>query len=169
MATETIITRSGAIEAPIRMLDPFALRFVGLLDALAEHIWAEHDLEGGEPSDPAFNRKIARANWAQLQPCEVLAEMTNAPATIATDVPLRRMALLIATLVREGTASAFRLYAESRDAFALHLRVPGYGGASMRARGQIAAAEKRLALMATLTLYRQDGVELEAETAALAA
>ncbi|MCF3974844.1 hypothetical protein [Paracoccus salsus] len=104
------------------------------------HIWAERDLHRREPSDPAFDRKIDRADRARLPFCEAIAEISRAPVTVATDVPLRRMALIVATLVREGTARAVRQHAARKPEFAACLEVPGDGPVAARIRHMLAAA-----------------------------
>ena len=45
-------------------------------------------------------------------------------------------------------------------------RIAADGPITARIRHMLAAADKRIALMARLTLYRQDGVDLEAEAQA---
>ena len=163
MATHTTITPIFAKEAPIRMPCAFTLRFGELLNALASHIHAERDLDRTPLADAAYQRRLDRAETAILRLYDVLAEITAVPASDATTAPLRRMALIVATLVREGTATAFRSYAENRDDFAEFLAVAGDGPVEARVRHMIAAADKRIAAMAKLSLYRSDGAALQPE------
>ena len=161
MATHTTITPPVAVEAPIRMPRPFTLRFVDLLNALASHIHAERDLDRTSLADPAYQRRLDRAETASLRLYDVLAQLTAMPVPDETTAPLRRMALIVATLVREGSATPFRRYAESRHDFAEFLAVPGDGPLEARVRHMIAAADKRIAAMAKLSLYRSDGAALQ--------
>lgn len=146
-----------------------ALAFADLLTVLDRHIACEADLEEVDLFDPAFRNWLDEADAAQDALYEVLARITGMTASCETDVPLRRMALILATLIREGRASAFCRYAENHSEFALHLRVPPNGTASLQARRLIAAADMRIATMARLHLYRQDGDDLAADTPSLAA
>ncbi len=166
MATDFTTTRLCAVEAPIRMLEPFALRFVDLLNVWLEHICAEQALERIDSSYRDYQRRLDEADAASLQLYDVLAEITALPAPDAMSVPLRRMAMIVAVLVREGTASAFRRYVARKPEFDAWLAVPGCGPVAARIRHMLAAADKRIALMARLTFYRRDGVDLGAETRA---
>lgn len=131
--------------------------FPDLLSALDQHIQCERELDEVDLFDPAYATWLDDAEAAQTALYEVLARITRLRPAAPADAPLWRMSLLIATLVREGTASAFRRYAETEGAFVMHLRVPGSGPAALRARGQIVAARERITALATLTFYRQDG------------
>lgn len=164
MAANASITTPNAVEAP--KPNVFATRFIDLLTALAQHIHAERALDRAGLGNPGYSGLLDTADAASLALYEVLAEITAMPAPDPVVLPLRRMALIIATLVREGTATAFRRYAGQRDAFAAVLAVPGDGPDAAQIRHMLAAAEKRIDTMAALSLYRQDGVSLEAEPAA---
>lgn len=165
MATEFPITRPSVDEAPT----PLEVSFFRLLKALAQHIWAEQDMDRADLSNPTCDRVLDAAENARMALYEVLAKITALQATSAADVPLRRMALIIATLVREGTGTAFARYREHQTEFAAFLDVAGNGRAEMSVRKMIAAADKRIRLMAHLTLYRQDGIVHEAEAELVAA
>ena len=169
MATHTTITPPVAVEAQIRMSCAFTLRFGDLLNYLASHIHAERDLDRTSLADPAYQRRLDRADAASLRLYDVLAQLTAMPASDATTAPLRRMALIVATLVREGTATAFFRYADSRDDFAEFLAIPGDGPIEARIRHLLAAADKRIAAMAGLSCYIQDGAALDAEPDLIAA
>ncbi|MCQ0971995.1 hypothetical protein MLD63_16350 [Paracoccus sp. TK19116] len=167
MAIMTPTTHTAALEAPFGMLNPFALRFIDLLNAVNEHIWAECALDRADTADPNYPTRLKQANDASLLVYDLLAELTGRSVTAAREVPLRRMALVIATLFREGTSSAFRRYAEHRNDFSQFLAVPGNGPIESRIRHMLAAADKRISRMALLTLYRQDGVDHHAKVEAV--
>ena len=152
---------ASKVAAPRRL--PLARCFIAMVAALDGHIHAERDLDRTALADPAYQRRLDRAETAGLRLYDVLAEITAMPAPDATTAPLRRMALIVATLVREGTATAFRRYAENRDDLAEFLAVPGDGRGDARVRHMIAAADKRIAAMAKLSLYRSDGAALQPE------
>ena len=169
MAMHTTTTPTIPVEAPIWMLCPFGLRFVDLLNAMAQHVFAECELDSTNIADPAYHSRLDLADTTSTRLYEVLAELTAMPAPDATTAPLRRMALIVATLVREGTATAFRRYADSHDDFAEFLSVSGDGPLEARIRNMIAAAERRIAAMAGLSCYIQDGAALDAQPDLIAA
>ncbi|SDL75868.1 hypothetical protein [Paracoccus chinensis] len=150
-------TRCGAVEASTLPPPPLSIAFAALLAALDTHIQCERELDEVDLWDPAYRAWLDDAETAELRLYEVLAHITSSRPASLDDAPLWRMALLIATLVREGTASAFRRYAATEAEILMHLRVPGESPAALRVRSQIAAARRRIADMAGLTLYRQDG------------
>ena len=172
MAMRMDIKNEGAVEvAPPSSHFTFSLAFADVLSALDRHIACERDLDDAGSSDAAYCTRLDAAEAAQDALCVALARITSLSTSRATDVPLRRMALIVATLVREGRASAFRRYVARRAEFAACLEVPGDGPIEARTRRMLAAADGRIAAMARLTLYRQDGVDLavEPEMAPLAA
>ncbi|MCQ0971784.1 hypothetical protein MLD63_15280 [Paracoccus sp. TK19116] len=162
MATKFNTTPPAAIEAP--PLSPLATAFAALLTVLEEHVTAERDLAKVDAVDAAYQDKLDAADDAQDALYAELAAITALTPTCAEDVPLRRMTLILATLVREGTASAFRRYADCKPEFATYLAVPGEGTAALHVAHLLAAADRRISQMAGLPLYLQDGVSLEAET-----
>ena len=165
MATETPTTRLGAVEAPT----PLETSFIALLGALAEHIRAEQAVDRTDLADAACDRVLDAAEEARLALYEVLANITTLSATTAATVPLRRMALIMAILVRDGRASAFARYLDHQSEFATYLAVSGDGPTEARVGKMIAAADKRIRIMTRLKLYRQDGVAHEAEAELVAA
>ena len=169
MATEPPTTRPTAVEAPMRKLNAYALRFIDLLNAVNEHIWAEHDLERSTPADSGYKACLDRADGASLRVYDLLAEFTGRPVIDPTDVPLRRMSLILATLLREGSASAFRRYDERRAEIAALIACPGNNLSAARVRHMLAAADLRIARLSALSIYQQDGADIEADTATLAA
>ena len=169
MATNPHITRPVPVEAQIRMSCAFTLRFVDLLNAMAQHVYAERELDRTNIADPAYHSRLDLTDTTSTRLYEVLAELTAMPAPDATTAPLRRMAVIVATLVREGTAAAFRRYADNRDDLAEFLVVPGDGPIEARIRHMIAAADKRIAAMAGLSCFIQDGAALDAEPDLIAA
>lgn len=163
MADTTSTTSADAVKAPFRLLNAFALRFIDLLNAVNEHIWAEGALDRIALTDRDYQAGVDRADDARLAVYDLLADLTARPVTAATDVPLRRMALIFATLMREGTASAFRRYFKHQAELAACLTVPGDDPIAARIRHMLAAAEMRISRMARLTVYLQDGSVIEAE------
>ena len=160
--SQTPLPAAGSnVAAPRRL--PLARCFIAMVAALDGHIDAERDLDRTALADPAYQRRLDRAETANLRLYDVLAQLTAMPASDATTAPLRRMALIVATLVREGTAAAFHRYADSRDDLAEFLVVPGDGPVESRVRHMIAAADRRIAAMADLSLYRSDGETLQPE------
>ncbi|MGR3749640.1 hypothetical protein [Paracoccus sp. (in: a-proteobacteria)] len=166
MAIHSITTRLGALEALTLPPSPLSLAFAELISALDCHVTCEHDLDDVDLFDVAYGNWVEEADAAQTDLHDVLARMTRLSATCNTDVPLRRMALIVAVLVREGTASAFRRYVARKPEFDAWLAVPGCGPVASRVRHMLAAADKRIALMARLMLYRRDGVDLGADLGA---
>lgn len=149
MATPSHTPRPFYIEEPSY---PFPTRFVGLLNVLAHHIRCEEGLFQSEPSDPDHERVFSDANEARAALDSVLDTITAVQGVTGTDVPLYRMAYIIHSLVRDGTAEAFRCAAE--NSMALDLVVPGDDAAEVRVRKMLLAARKRLLMMAQIPLYR---------------
>ena len=79
------------------------------------------------------------------------------------DLPLRRMTLLGATLVREDRGSAFIRYEALKSEFAPFFVVTGGGPAADEVRAMLASAERRLTLMSRLSCYRTESAACEAE------
>lgn len=79
------------------------------------------------------------------------------PAVDVSDAPLRRMTLLIATLIREERASAFARYAALREELAPFLQVLGDDPIAARHKDMLAAADKRITLMAQMSCYCTEG------------
>lgn len=169
MAAATLTIRAGAVKAPFTALSPYARHFIVLLDALAFHIHAERLFDRTGLSDTVYADRLEAVDAARGDLHDVLLRNLEMPAAAASDAPLRRMTLLIATLIREDRASAFARYAELRQDLAPFLQVSGDGPVAARLRHMLAAAETRITLMAGLSCYRQEGALLEAEPARIAA
>lgn len=163
MATETSTTAPCAAKAPIWAVTPYGRQFIALLNAWGEHITAERILAWTGPTDPRCGRAQARVEEALPGFHDALLAMTEATPADPLDVPLRRMVLLVATLVREGRASAFTRYETLKGNLAPFFAVPGEGPAVAEVRKMLAAAERRIALMARLSRCRTEGAALEAE------
>lgn len=157
----TNISRSSLPGSPLDLAAPlpsaFAQSFVELLSALDQHIDCERDLDDVDLFDPAYRNWLDDAEAAQLRLYDALARITGAPAVTPDDVLLRRMSLLIATLVREGTAKAFHRYFQLENDFVHCMVVPGDGLDAGRMRHMLMAARKKIHQLAGLTLYLQDG------------
>lgn len=153
MATALPIMPAGPYEAPSVVLSPLLRSFTELLSALDHHIACERDLDGVDLFDPAWRYWLDKAEAAQLQLYDALASSTRLSPDRAEEIALQRMA----TLVREGTNSAFRRYAELERSFADFLTVPGDGLDAARVRQMLAAAGNEIRAMAGLSVYRQDG------------
>lgn len=163
MATETSTTAPRAAKAPIFAATPYGLQFIRLLNAWGEHITAERVLASTDPTDPRHGREQTCADKALSGFHRALLSMIKATPSDPLDTPLRRMTLLVATLVREDRASAFTRYETLKGDLAPFFVVPGEGPAVAEVRKMLAAAERRIALMARLSCYRTEGAELEAE------
>lgn len=157
MATLPSSTRCSAVEARTLAPSSVSLAFAALLSALDRHIACERDLDDVDLFDPAYRSWLDNAEAAQLRLYEALAWITGLAAVRAGDLPLRRMSLLIAALVREGTATAFRRYLQNQDSFGPYLSVPDHGRDSVRARLMLAAAGEKIHALARLSIYRHDG------------
>lgn len=157
----TNISRISTAGSPLYWVDPlpsaFAQSFIALLSDLDQHIECERDLDDVDLFDPAYRSWLDNAEAAQRRLYEALSSITGMGAVSAADVPLRRMSLLIATLVREGTAKAFRQYDRLESSFIHYMAVPGDWPDNARTQHMLAAARERIQTMAGLTLYRQDG------------
>ena len=166
MAAATFITRAGAVKAPFHALSPYARHFILLLNALGYHINTERFLDCTDLSDAAYADRLETAETARGDFYDILLDNLKMPAVAASDAPLRRMTLLIATLIRQDRATAFARYAELRQDLVPFLQVPGDGPIAARLREMLAAADKRITLMAGLSCYRQHGaLELLCEAA----
>lgn len=163
MATKTSSTAPFAAKAPFWHTSYYGLQFISLLDAWGEHIHAELALNRTRPSDPGFSRALVWTESSLPKFHDTLLNTLEAVPAEPLDMPLRRMILLLATLVRENRASAFARYVTLKSELAQFFLVPGYGPAADEVRKMLAAAERRLALMARLPLYRTEGAGLEAE------
>lgn len=163
MATETSTTAPRAVKAPIFSATPYGLQFITLLNAWGEHITAEHVLARTEPTEPRHGRAQTWADEALARFHDVLLSMIEATPSDPLDVPLRRMTLLVATLVRENRASAFTRYETVKGDLTPFFVVSGEGPVVAEVRKMLAAADRRIAIMARLTPYRTEGAEREAE------
>lgn len=163
MATKTSTTAPRVVKAPLWHASFYGLQFCALLDAWGEHIHAERILEWTQPADPAYGRALARAKSALPSFHDTLLNTLDALPAEPLDLPLRRMTLLLATLVRQNGASAFARYETLKGEFAPFFVVPGDGHAADEVRKMLASAERRFALMAHLPLYRTEAAGLEAE------
>ncbi|MBV0893500.1 hypothetical protein KTN05_17060 [Paracoccus sp. Z118] len=167
----TNISRISCPGSPLDLATPlpsaFSLCFAGLLSALDQHIECERDLDDVDLFDPAYQNWLDDAETAQLRLYD-LASITGLAAVTPDDVPLRRMTLLIAMLVREGSAEAFRQYGRLESSFLRHMVVPGDGLGAVRTRLMLADAREKIRAMAELTLYRQDG-DIDGEACELCA
>lgn len=163
MATKISTTASCAVKAPFSHASFYGLQFCALLDAWGEHIHAERILEWTQPADPLYGRALARAKSALPSFHDTLLNTLDALPAEPLDMPLRRVTILLATLVREKRASAIIRYEKLKDEFAPFFVVSGDGPAAEEVRKMLASAERRLALMARLSLYRTEGAGLEAE------
>lgn len=160
MAAATPTTCPGPAKAPFKALTPYARNFIRLLNALVFHISAERDLDRTDLSDVAYADRLKTAEAERSELFSVLLRNLQMPAAKA-DMPLRRMTLLIATLIRQERASAFARYADLRDDLAPFLHVEGDGPIATRLRDMLAAADKRITLMARLSCYRTEGMACE--------
>lgn len=163
MATETSSTAPCAAKAPIWAVTPYGRQFIALLNAWGEHITAERILAWIEPTDPRHGRAQARVEEALPVFHDALLAMIEARPSDPLDEPLRRMVLLVATLVREGHPSGFTRYETLKRDLAPFFVVPGEGPAVAEVRKMLAAAERRIALMARLSRSRTEAAALEAE------
>ncbi len=157
MAAAAFTTRSRAVKAPFHALSPYAQHFIVLLNALGFHIHAERLLDQTDVLDAAYVDRLEKAEEERGELHDVLLRNLKIPAVDASDAPLRRMTLLIATLIREERASAFARYAELREDLAPFLRVLGDDPIAARHKDMLAAANKRITLMARLSCYCTEG------------
>lgn len=163
MATETLSTAPCAAKASIRVATPYGLQFINLLNAWGEHIAAKRVLALTESTDPRHELTQAWAEEALPGFRDALLAMIEAVPSSPLDAPLRRMTLLVATLVREDRASAFTRYETLKGDLAPFFVVPGESPAVTEVRKMLAAAERRITLMSRLSCYRTEGAALEAQ------
>ncbi|WCQ98630.1 hypothetical protein [Paracoccus aestuarii] len=156
MAAASLTTRSGAVKAPFHALSPYARHFIVLLNALVYHIHAQGDLDRTDLSDAGYADRLEKAETEREKLYDILLDNLQMRAT-EPDAPLRRMSLLIATLIRGERASAFARYAALREDLAPFLHVHGDDPIAARHRDMLAAADKRISLMARLSCYRTQG------------
>ena len=155
MATLTPNTPSNAVEAARHSDTPVGLCFVELLHVIAWYAFAEDKLVRSGDNHIESGKLHAEVEATRATMLAVLARITGMTAGSDTDVPLIRMALLLATLVRENNADAFRRYFEREEAFAEYLAVPGNDRQAARVRHMIEAGHKRIRFMARLAQARE--------------
>ncbi|WDA11819.1 hypothetical protein [Paracoccus marcusii] len=160
MATKTSTTAPRAVKAPFWHASYYGLQFIALLNAWGEHIHAEQALT--RAADPGARHALAWAESSLPKFHDTLLNTLEAIPAEPLDLPLRRMTILLATLVRENRASAFDRYETLKSELAPFFLVPGDGAAADEVRKMLAAAERRFALMARLPLYRTEGVAQDA-------
>ncbi|MEE2860079.1 MAG: hypothetical protein ACU0HS_17660 [Paracoccus sp. (in: a-proteobacteria)] len=163
MATDTPTTAPSAAKAPFWSASFYGLQFISLLDAWGEHITAQRILEWTDPADPGYERAAAWAEMALPSFHQTLLNALEAAPKEPLDLPLRRMTLLVATLVREDRGSAFIRYEALKSEFAPFFVVTGGGPAADEVRAMLASAERRLTLMSRLSCYRTESAACEAE------
>ena len=155
MATLTPNTPSNAGEAARHPDTPVGLCFVELLHAVAWHLFAQDRLVRSGDDHMRSDDLHTEVDETRATMLAVLARITGMTAGSDTDMPLLRMALLLATLVREDRAEAFRRYFEREEAFAEYLHVPGNDRQAARVRHMIEAGHKRIRFMARLAQARE--------------
>lgn len=163
MATKTSTTAPRAVKAPFWHASFYGLQFISLLDAWGEHIHAERALNRTRPADPGYGRALAWAESSLPKFHDTLLNTLEAVPAEPLDLPLRRMTILLATLVREERASVFIRYETLRGEFAPFFAVSGDGPSADEVRKMLASAGRRFALMAHLPLYRTEAAGLDAE------
>lgn len=157
-----------AAKAPFTDLTPYARQFIALLNVLGYHINDERSLDRTALSEATYPNRLERTESTRSELYDVLLACLEARAT-EVDKPLRRMTLVIATLIREERGPAFSRYAELRNSIASFLEVPGDGPIATRLSEMLAAADKRIMLMAGLSCYRTEGATCESHTELIAA
>ncbi|WP_330448597.1 hypothetical protein FLP41_16005 [Paracoccus marcusii] len=130
---------------------------------MGDHITAQRILEWTDPEDPGYGPALARAEEALPGFHNTLLNTLEATPNEPLDLPLRRMTLLLATLVREDLAGALVRCEELKSEFAPFFVVPGNGPAADEVRQMLASAERRLTLMSRLSCRRSGRVECKAE------
>ena len=155
MATLSPNTPSNAVEAARHPGTPVGLCFVELLHVIAWYAFAEDRLVRSGDNHIESGKLHAEVDETRATMLAVLARITSMTPGSDTDVPLLRMALLLATLVREDRAEAFRRYFEREEAFAEYLSVPGNDRHAARVRHMIEAGHKRIRFMARLAQSRE--------------
>ena len=169
MATAIPTTFPCAQKAPPAEPSAFALQFVQLIHAWGWHVTSEKRLACTDKADPYYEASLATAESALPFFHEALLATLEMKPVVALDLPLRRMALLAATLVRENRASAFDRYLALRDEFASFFEVEGDGPVVANVRQLLAAADRRIRVMAQLPLYRTEGAVRDVEPELIAA
>lgn len=169
MATDTLTTVPSAPKALLWAASYYGLQFVALLDAWGDHITAQRILEWTDPADPGYDRAAAWAESALPSFHQTLLNTLEAAPKEPLDLPLRRMTLLVATLVRKERASALTRYEELKNDFAAFFVVTGDGPAADEVRAMLASAERRLTLMTRLACYRTESEISEPAAEPLAA
>lgn len=169
MATTIPTTFPCAQKAPLAELSAFALQFVQLIHAWGWHVTSEKSLACTDEADPHYEASLASAESALPLFHEALLAMLEMKPVVALDMPLHRMVLLAATLVRENRASAFDRYLALQDEFAPFFEVEGDGPVVANVRQLLAAAERRIRVMAQLPLYRTESAVQAVEPELVAA
>lgn len=163
MAISTPTIAPGVAKAPFWSASFYGLQFISLLNAWGDYITAQRILEWTDPADPGYSPALAWAEMALPSFHETLLNTLEAIPNEALDLPLRRMTLLVATLVRGDPASLFARYEELKSQFAPFFVVTGEGPAADEVRKMLASAERRLTLMSRLACYRTEAVAGQTE------
>jgi len=151
----TCITTTAADAAKDAHFTPTAISrsFSGALVALAGHVEAEKDIQHVSCWDPAFlswNREAERAREAVLSRLDAIDRV--APER-PEDRPLKRMSMLIGSMIRTPDAAEFEhlhsLVVQFPDLFSCRAGSP----ASRRVNQMLVTAKARLADLATLSEY----------------
>jgi len=163
MAISTPTIAPGVAKAPFWSASFYGLQFISLLNAWGDHITAQRILEWTDPADPGYGPALAWAEMALPSFHKTLLNTLEATPEEPLDLPLCRMTLLVATLIREDRAFAISHFEALQSEFAPFFVVTGEGPAANEVRKMLASAKRRLTLMSRLACYRTDAVACESE------
>ncbi|WP_299416220.1 hypothetical protein [uncultured Sulfitobacter sp.] len=132
---------------------PIASAFAALLPALARHIEAEREIEEVDIWDPAFRAWLTDAEVAFTDVTTHLSTIASLELTCAHDKPLKRMSLLVNSLIRSEEPDNFMFIYGLRPHFEDLFQCEGSGPAVRDRNVMLGQALAHIDAMATLLTY----------------
>jgi len=153
MATQTPTMPFGTDEPPHHT--PVSDAFPSLFGAVAALIISERDLDDISYSqDPAYGAWLRDAELDQERLTDALHRFHALPDTIPADRPLRRMALLVDTMLgHEDPGGARTLHREMQIAFFNKFQVSGTSATAMHRNGMLIKARHFVTALVRLPLF----------------
>ena len=122
-----------------------------MLAEIGTFVAAERDIEHADIWNFAFVNWLREAEKARVDLLSRLGQLLSAPEMCREDRALRRVALLLQSLVKSEDDGEFRALAALIPIHEWLFRCPGKGAVAMQATEMLVAARKIIADLATLT------------------
>tara|TARA_R110000850_G_scaffold113041_2_gene227548 strand:+ start:5960 stop:6469 length:510 start_codon:yes stop_codon:yes gene_type:complete len=146
---------------------PLATEFSALLPALARHIEAEREIEDVDIWDPAFRSWLTDAEHAFTLVTTQLSAISAAELTCADDKALKRMSMLIDTMVGSEDPDTFMQLYGLLPRFEHLFYCSGTGFAVRHRNVMLRQARAYIDTMATLLTYDSESEAVVAEALTL--